>query len=53
MKEEKDQLQRKKVNRLTLAEAEDILDLLDRSDQRGSKKYQHVTYRVNSLKKEG
>ena len=53
MKEEKDQLQKKKVNRLTLAEAEQILDLLDRSDQRRSKKYKHVTDHVNTLKKEG
>lgn len=51
VKEEKEHFQKKKVNKLNIQEARDMMDLLRKCDQTLSKKFRHVRERVEYLKK--
>ncbi|MFA7218913.1 MAG: hypothetical protein WC119_00105 [Synergistaceae bacterium] len=51
MKEEKEHFQKKKVNKLNIQEARDMMDLLRKCDQTLSKKFRHVRERVEYLEK--
>lgn len=48
-KEEKQEFQKKKVNRLNLDEAKNMLSLLEKRGQQDSKKYSHVLVRLEKL----
>lgn len=48
-KEEKQKFQKKKVNKLTLQEAKDMLELLEKRGQQTSEKYFHVKTRIEEI----
>ena len=52
VKEEKDKLQTKKINKLTKEEALTVKSILENCDQKNSRKYKHIIAKINEFSNE-